>query len=283
MSTQKPIIYQYLDYRKYLSDYYNTAKNSDNPVSFRDFATLAGVKAPNFLQWLIEGKRNLANKTIPGVISALELSPSDGEYFKLLVLFNQSKTVDAKKKYFEQLVNIRKVMKIPPLEEMQLEHYSAWYNEAIRELLNHYQFNPNEKWAYRKLGKQLCPAISEKQARSAIKQMLKLGLLKTDSNGFIVQSQKFISTGDEVQSFMVRTFHQTMIKLAEEAQDRHPKETRDVSSLTMSISDNCFELIKKETQEFRKRLMEHIKMDKDPDNVYQMNFQLFPLTPIKKK
>jgi uncharacterized protein (TIGR02147 family) len=71
-----------------------------------------------------------------------------------------------------------------------------------------------------------------------------------------------------------------MITIARESMDRFPSEIRDISSVTMSISDECFALIKKEVQQMRKRVLELVKIDTNPNNVYQLNFQFFPL--VKK-
>jgi uncharacterized protein (TIGR02147 family) len=282
MNISMPNIYLFLDYRKYLCYYYMAAKKADKKFTYRYFSEKSGVKAPNFLQWLIEGKRNLAIETIPRVAAALTLSSNEEKYFHALVLFSQAKTLDEKNRLFSRLKELRRPTNDTLLDEKKIEHFSAWHNEAIRELLKFYRFDPNEKYAFRRLGKQLCPAISEKQARRAVRQMLELGLIIKEADGSIRQADQFISTGDEVNSFLVRKFHQSMIKLAGEAQDRFPKERRDISGLTMSISDNCFSIIKQEIQLFRKRIMELIRQDSDPSNVYNLNFLFFPLTPDKK-
>jgi hypothetical protein len=41
-------------------------------------------------------------------------------------------------------------------------------------------------------------------------------------------------------------------------------------------------MLKQEIQLFRKRLLDTVKLDTGPHNVYQVNFQLFPLTNTKK-
>ena len=241
------------------------------------------MKAPNFLQWLIEGKRNLAKATIPRVVKALALDNKEADYFLNLVLFTQAKTISAKTQYFKKLLEIRRPLKAGLISETQYEHYSHWYNEAIRELLRYVEFDPDTKYAFRNLGKMVYPHITESQAKKAIKQLLKLGLVYKDKKGIIKQADEFITTGDEVNSFFVRKFHESMIALAKESQDRFAPEFRDVSSVTMSISDECFSLIKQEVQQMRKRVMDLVKMDRKPNNVYQLNFQFFPLVPKKKR
>jgi uncharacterized protein (TIGR02147 family) len=271
-------IYCYTDYRTYLRDFYKKKKEISPGFSYRVFSRRSEVKAPNFLQWLIEGKRNLAIATIPRVCIALGLKEDEPDYFHNLVHFNQARTIKEKTDFFLKLAELRKLSRITLINELQFEHYQNWYNEAIRELLRFYTFVPSEKYAYRKLARKLSPEIDENMARKAIRQLIKLELLKEGDDGALKQSEHFISTGDEVDSFLIKTFHKTMITLAGESLDRHSKEVRDISSVTMSISNDCFNLIKNEIQIFRKRILEMVKVDKESENVYQLNFQFFPLT-----
>lgn len=275
-------IYIYLEYRKYLKDYYIFQKKHAKSFTYRSFSQLAGFNAPNFLQLLIQGKRNLKKSSISKVAKALDHSSEEAAYFELLVNFDQAKTVAKKTEYFTALSEARKPYQITTINELQFEHLRTWYHKAIRELLGFYAFDEKETYAYRKLATLLSPPITESEARNSVKLLLKLGLLKRSDDGRIVQSDRFISTGDEVKNLAVRTFHQTMIERAGEAVDRILPENRDISSLTVTVSDTGFSMLKNEIQLFRKRVMEVVKSDHDPQHVYQVNFQLFPLTNTKK-
>jgi uncharacterized protein (TIGR02147 family) len=275
-------IYIYLEYRKYLQDYYLLKKKQNNLFSFRVFSRMAGVNTPNFLQLLIQGKRNLKESTITSVSKAIGHNEEEAAYFRLLVKFDQANVVEEKTDYFLQLSKIRKPYKINNITDIQFEHYRCWYYKAIRELLAFYPFYPDEQYAYRNLATILRPAIKQKEASTAIKHMLKLGLLKKDESNRIVPTARFITTGDEVNSLFVRKFHEAMMEIAKESQDNFPPDKRDVSCLTVSISDEGFDIIKKEIQLFRKQLLEIVKRDDNPKNVFQINFQLFPLTNTKR-
>lgn len=270
-------VYQYLDSKEYLSDYYQAMKSKDPSFSYRSFSASLGIKAPNFLQWIIEGKRDLAEKKIFPVASIIGLKNKEVEYFYLLVKFGQSKTISEKDDYFNKLIELRKPFVISVLDEYQYKHFNNWYNEVIRVLLNMINFNPNEQYAFRRLARMLRPKITESEARSAIKKMLALGLVKKDSEGYIRQTDKIISTGDEVRSFFIKRYHEEMIDLAKASMDNFPSEERDVSGITMNVSDKCFQLIKKEIQQTRKRILELIEMDEESDRLYQMNIQIFPI------
>ena len=110
-------IYSFLDYRQYLKAYYDYSKDHDPAFSCRAFSRQVGVKAPNFLQWLIEGKRNLAKKTLVKVASAMQLGPKEEEYFTTLVHFNQAKTINEKTCFFEKLIELH-----PQNSLLLLEH-----------------------------------------------------------------------------------------------------------------------------------------------------------------
>ncbi len=267
-------LFNYLDYREYLKHYYQEQKTSNTVFSYRYFAEKCEFKAPNFLQWLIEGKRNLTKESIFRVSRAIGHDSKEADYFENLVFFNQAKTINEKKHYFEKLAAVRKQINLKKMDTDQFEYYSQWYNSAIRELLSFHKFRDD----YKKLAKSLSPQISEAQARKSIQLLEKLGLVAKDEGGDLRPKDAAITTGDEIQSFLVQNYHRALIALAGESQDRHSRDERDISSLTMSLSSDCFELLKSEIQSFRKHLIEVIKADQNPDRVYQLNLQFFPLT-----
>jgi len=282
MEQNKIDIYLYLEYRKYLNDYYFFKKRITPSFSFRSFSHRAGFSTPNFLQLLIQGKRNLKRSSISSVSRAIGHAEEEARYFEAMVFFDQAKTIHEKTRYFTALSEARKPYQISAVTDMQFEHFNTWYHKAIRELLGFYAFDENEKYAYRRLATMLSPPITESEARKSVRLLMKLGLLRKDDKGRIVQTDRFISTGDEVNSLFIRTFHQAMIDRAREAVDRIPPPERDISSLTVTVSDKGFAMLKQEIQLFRKRLLDAVKLDTDPRSVYQVNFQLFPLTNAKK-
>ncbi len=276
-----PDIFQYIDFRSYLGDYYNSHKMKGSNFSYRWFSSKVGVKNPNFLQWVIEGKRKLPKLKIPIICSVLNLNDKESQYFENMVNFIQSKSLEDKDFYFRSILEQRKPSVASKLTTAQYAHYSNWYNEAIRILLTYIKFKPTDNLSYRKLGRMISPSISGGQARKAIQQMLDLEMVIIDKGGYVKVAEHITTTGDEVESFFIKRFHQSMISLAAESINRFPANTREISGITMSISENCFKVIKKEIQNTRVRILEAVEMDKDSDSLYQFNVQLFPLVPKK--
>jgi len=90
--------------------------------------------------------------------------------------------------------------------------------------------------------------------------------------------QRDVTTGPEVKSLVVANFHREMLGIAADAIERFKAPERDVSALTLSIEREHFAEIKSKMIEFRKELLSIAGDHKHPDQVVQVNIQLFPLT-----
>jgi len=272
-------VFEYDNYRAYLKDLYGFYKKTKPQFSYRYFSQKAGFRSPNFLKLVIEGKRNLSPERIERFTSALKLNKKETEFFRILVHLNQARTIGEKKLYAEQLMQFRSFRYIHPLRQDQYRYYAEWYNIPIRELTILSDFSEDPGW----IARSLLPPISPQQAQKALDLLLQLGLLERDESGRLVQADAFISTGDEVTSTSVANYHREMIQKGSEALDRFPGPDRDISSVTMALSDKGFQEIKSLIQKFRKELLAIADQDQRPEGVYQINFQLFPLAKRAKK
>jgi uncharacterized protein (TIGR02147 family) len=62
------------------------------------------------------------------------------------------------------------------------------------------------------------------------------------------------------------------------ALDSFPKSERDFSTLTVSLSPGSFEAARDIMRKARQEILALDEKETDPRRVYQMNFQLFPLS-----
>ena len=124
----------YTDYRQFLRDIYNENKRKSRYYSYRMFCMKANIKSPSIYHEVVTGKRNLTISTIPAFIKGLGLSERDGRFFENLVLFNQSKTEETKKKYLSILRGLRYRKQQKQIPVHLYEYYEKWYHPVIREL-----------------------------------------------------------------------------------------------------------------------------------------------------
>jgi uncharacterized protein (TIGR02147 family) len=145
---------------------------------------------------------------------------------------------------------------------------------AVRELLNVYRFDGD----YQKLARKLRPAITASQAKSAVKLLLDTGLVDIDPEGFYRLTEKLISSGEDIDSVMADNFHTNMGDLAVQSLQEIDSQQRDFSALTLSLSQEGFQTICSKVARFRREVLEVARRDGIADQVFQLNFQFFPVS-----
>lgn len=269
-------IFKFNDYREILKALIQQRKKNRQTFSYRWFSQRAGLTSPNFLNLVVKGQRHLSADSIEKVIEIFQLNKEEGEFFRNLVHFNKAKTLSEKEHFAAQLVRSRKFQNEYPLSKDQFEYYSDWYNIPVREVLNLKSPPQTEE----EISQILVPAISRSEAREALEILLALDLVEK-KDGKIRPKQESVSTGHKFASYGVVQYHKKMMSLATEALDRFPGAEREISSVTIGLSQSTFLKLKKEIEDFRSRLMALAEEDQNKEGVYQMNFQLFPLSKQK--
>jgi uncharacterized protein (TIGR02147 family) len=267
-------IFKYIDYRRFLADYYNEKKKTTRHFSYRYFAQKAGFKSPNFLKQVIEGDRNLTRRMVERFLTALKLSKKESVFFRNLVLFNQAKTASEKQEHYSVLVSMMDYISEHKLRGDQYDYFNKWYTSVIRELVCLYNFRDD----YRLLANLVKPKIKLTEAREALQLLLRLKLIKKQADGTYKQVDSAITSGTDMISLARRDFNRTMINLAAESLDQFAVDERNVSCITMGISKPCYEVLLAELAAFKERVVSIVNKDAKSSRVYQFNFQLFPLS-----
>lgn len=270
----KPSVFEYDDYRRFLGDAYSYYKANFSQFSFRYFAKRAGMASPNFLKLVIEGKRNLSLDSVPRFSEAFKLSKPESEFFAHLVAFNQAKSSAERGEAARLMIQSKGFLKIHPLQQAEYAYYANWYYIPIRELASFAEFKEDPAWIAGKIS----PRIAPVQAAQALADLESLGLLRRSSEGRLVQAQKSVTTGNEVTSSAVTRYHKDMLGLAADSIDRVPRERREISAACVPVSKKTAVKMKKMIQDFRLELLTLAGEDNEPETIYQLGIQLFPLS-----
>ena len=271
-------VFRYLDYRAFLADFYKAKKKRG--FSFRAFSRAAGLGAPNYLQLVIDGKRNLTAPMAKRFAAACGLSGEAAEYFAHLVEFNQARNAQRRNAAYEQLTGFVRYRRGHKLEVAQDAYHSTWYLPAIRELVVSPHFREEPEW----VAKQLWPEIKPAEAKQALDQLIALGLLQRDPHGRLRQENPVVSTGPQSLRMHIGNYHAEMMRRASASIDLVPAAARDLSSVTFCLPAGGIARLKQRIAEFRRELIELAEAETDRTQVVQLNFQLFPLTqPIKER
>jgi uncharacterized protein (TIGR02147 family) len=270
----EPSVFDYLDFRAYLGDLFAFHKGQNDAFSHREFARRAGFAAPNFLQLVIGGQRNLTHKSSAQVAKGFGLKSRERDFFACLVQMNQAKTHTERNRHYQSMTSLRSPGSIKQLESASYDYFSHWYIPVIREVAS---WGDGRRSAA-EIAALLNPPVTAKEAERALKVLTELQLLRQEADGRWVQSDAALTTGPEVRSLVVANYHRAMIRLGDEAIERHPSQERDISALTLGISRERLPELKQKIAAFRRELLELAARDEEPQQVVQINFQLFPLT-----
>lgn len=275
MASEQPVhIFEYLDYRQYLRDFYAAQKARSKSFSHRAFSRRAGLRSSNYLSLVMKGQRDLSSEMAPRFAKACGLVKREADFFCDLVAYCQSLSIDERSRAYERLARFRKFRDAHRLVGEQTAYHSRWYMPALRELVTLPGFREDAKW----IAAALEPKISEREALEALETLLKLGLLVRSDTGRLRQAQAIVTTGPGPLGHQIFAYHHGMIELAQRALDHLPREERDISSLTLCVTEASLPLIKRKIYEFRQELLQLAEAEASPERVVQLNLQLFPLS-----
>jgi uncharacterized protein (TIGR02147 family) len=274
-------IFDYIDYRRYLSDYYEDKKRTSSAFSHRWFARKAGFSSPVFLKQVIEGERNLTENMLQKFIKGLALNQKESRYFQNLVGFNQAKTAVKKQEHYSILRSMMHMVDERMLTPHLYDYFNYWYTPVVRELLCLYDFSND----YCRLAESMHPAIKEQEAASAVSLLKRLKLIERAPNGGWRQCDEALATHNELISSAIRSFNRQMIEHAISALNALPVHQRYASGITLTCSEQLYQALIAEIEAFRERAVALVsRNDKPHTRVMQLNVQLFPVSKelIKK-
>lgn len=240
-------------------------KSKNSSYSLRSFAksldTPAGV-----LSQIIAGKRALTLDRAMSWLEKLKLSDEDNEKFLNSVKTNQFKRLDKTEK------KIRDLKKDYKKHLFSLDHFELianWYHLAILNLIETKDFNAHPSWISKRLN------LDQDDVELALERLKRLKLI-TIKNGVIKRTHNAIETPADIPSHAVRSYHKQNIERALNAIDNVEISQRDISAITLPVSQNTKEEIKKRINAFRLEISS--LTSGEANDVYNLNIQFFPQT-----
>jgi uncharacterized protein (TIGR02147 family) len=268
-----PSIYNYLNYREYLRDYFVEQKQLQKQLTHRAILKKMGITSTGFLSNVISGKKNLNEEMSVKLGKILNLAARERRYLKNMVEYTQARSLEEKKKHLDRLLAMRKTG-LAKMSEVQFSIFSKWYYVYIRDMLCFMNFSGD----YGALAQRLDPPVKPEEAETAVRDLERLGFITKDKDGFYRPVDNLITTGDEAHSVQLAAFQLTTMDMAKRSLEKHPADKRDISFVSLTLSPESFAQVKSEVQMFRKKLLLIARQEEKADRVYQCNIQLFPVT-----
>jgi len=270
----KPIV-EYSDFRMYMRDFYEERKRC-SAFSWREFSKIAGFSSPSYMKVVCDGKSKLSRIGVERTGAAMGLTGFEMDYFREMVVYGQAETEEKKIEAYNRMLAMAKSYKVRVLEGDLFEYYESWRNPVLRELAPIMPgATPGE------MAKMCYPEVSALEVRESLDFLTKSGLLKKEDGNF-VQSETSLRGTTDATRLAMRGMHRIMSKLATPALEL-PKEIRNFSGVTMGLSRESFGKVEKVLNECRRQIIDIAAEEKNIEQVYRVNLQLFPLTKNVKE
>ena len=265
-------IIEYTDYRKFIQDYYDERKRC-SAFSWHAFAQKAGFSSDVYLKYVCEGKKNLSVGSAGSVANAMGLVGFEYDYFVLMVSYAHAKNDAAKRAAFEERCALAQAHKIRVLGDEEFNYFKSWKNSVIRELAPHM---PGAKPL--DMARACKQKISAAEVSETLDFLIKAKLLKKDKSGNYQQTDKAIKMAPvEAVPLAARDLQRQMGEFAIQSLDL-PLSERVMSGYTLGLTHRAYERIKKEVDEFYRRVVAIATEEDETDRVYRLNVQLFPMS-----
>jgi uncharacterized protein (TIGR02147 family) len=269
------VIFEYIDFRKYLEDYYTKQRTCDPGFTHTYICFRLGQEnAKSYFNNVIKGRVKVSPTFIDRFIVLLELNAEEGKYFRALVNYRQAASAHEKEFFFDELVRLNRTPH-RVLDANAYAFYKEWYHTALRAVLDVMNF----KGDYKTLARRLSPPITPKQARDSITLLKRLGIIAKDGGGFWKPVDKAISSGNVMKDALVEQFQLKCLEHARTVLANGTDQAHRNITLTLSLSDKAFERVSARMQQLKSEIRAIIQKDEDAaSRVYHLNVNLFPMS-----
>jgi uncharacterized protein (TIGR02147 family) len=271
-------IFSFVDFKRFLAEAYEWRSRTDGKFSKTWICRQMGLpNSRSFFSDIIAGKKQLSNAKMELLIPVFGLEGDEAQYFRFLVLYNQTVVKDEREFYLDQLIALNRTPWML-VDRNAYEYYREWYTSAIRAYLDIADIVDEHE----KIAKALYPPVSVPQVKASMELLKRLNFIKQDKRGFWKPGEKILFSKSDANDALVKRYQAKCIELGLPAlydADLHPK---TFVTRTLSVSSDIYVKIEKKLQKFLSEVRSLVHKDENPaDRLCQLNVQLFPQARTK--
>lgn len=268
-------IYEYLDYRKYLSFELKRRKNEGLGFTQAQLAQASGMRN-TYLTNVLKGRGNFNSDQIYTLSTNLKLSEKETEYLFLLKELDQTTSITRKQALKLQIETARETSKKTEnyisAKVRQNEHdlVMRYYSDPMIKVIHIMLQIPRYAQNHSRVGEDL--NIQKNYLRTLLEILVELDIIRFKEKTVEVIQKNFHLPKESP----ILLPHQILMrqKSGQRLQEV-PKDKRYSFSVTFSATEETRHLIHQKYLEFLKEIESLVK-ESNSENAYQINFDLFP-------
>lgn len=273
-----PNIYVYDDFRLFLKDAFAFRKEKDPEYSYRRFAKDAGISNPGYLLDVIVGKRTLSDNAAEKTMKAFAMGDAEGEFFKLLVDFGQSKKEDKRQEIYQEILYRRNRSRFARISPHLVKYYQDFHYPLVRCAIEGFDFRGD----YDSLSSVFDPPIAPASLKKYVRDLCEWDLVKQGPDGRYQVTESFVEP-PATMAAMVRRLNREWILQAADAPFKYSADERHVSTLMLMVSEKTRKELRDKIEKFRREILETVEKDAEaPSGIMQLSIQYFPKTKRRK-
>lgn len=266
---------EFSDYKVFFRQVYAAAKKEKPKYTYIAFTEELGLGQSNLMNLIVNGQRRLSRKNALIVIKSLSLVLEKRRYFLRLVELDNSRNMEKRERIVSQIIDIKGEALTDDQSRDQLRFYSHWLHALVFEILG----LSNSPTTPQSIADTLIPHAAADEIQRSLQLLESLGLVeKCHESGTYQKVQSHFIMNENLRGVGPLAFHTKMIDLAKDALVRLHEDERDVSSITLAMPEQGIQSLKKLVEDFQEKVLELAEQFSNCDTVYQVNFQVFPLT-----
>jgi uncharacterized protein (TIGR02147 family) len=269
----KPSVFRFLDAREFLRAAYEAEKETNPSFSQRYIALRMKARSSSFFKDVLNGRIRINPSRAAAFARLFRLDEHEAEYFATLALYTDAVDPREREELLAKLSGSAPSGNRTILDALQLEYFQKWHYAAVREMFALDDFHEDTE----RIAELLDPPVTKAEVAEALQLLRRLKLVRKNAHGGFEKSDRVVSSGsghpDRVKPAIRDNLH-----LALRALDASPPRIRPFSYLTLSLSEKSLERIRVRLQALRGEILDIVGRDDEADRLYQLNFQLFPLS-----
>ena len=294
----RPSVRKYTSYRHFLKAYYDYKKLTKPGFSYRKFAEVAGIKSPNFLQLVMQGKRNMSEDMGSQVSRAMGLVGAERTYFIALVKREAARKPEQVAEANKGLIRAVNKLVGKDITSAQAQFISSWHHAAVKELALLPEFQAKGEW----ISKKLRGLITPRQAEESLELLQEAGFLariepsheEWESADFPDSAcdasnetspcpryevrEPVVDTGDNFDFARVLKAHLQTLGIWQQILPTLSKEEREMGLLIFPISSGRIPEFKERLRQFQDEMITWLAEETSPDRVMQLGTYLIPVS-----
>ncbi len=272
---ERPNVFAYHDYRKFLSDLFDHERQSRKGFSLRKLSRELGF-ASGYLPMVLSGERQLSDEALAVMLPALNLSKVEQRFFQAVHSLGSARSRELRLDALARMKKFSLYRKANPKEVVTYEYLTRWYYVAIRELAATPDFKAEPAWIQDRLRVRL----TIKEIKDALQFLFGQGYLVQRPDGTVALAEQHLECMAGIYRISIQQYHKQMLTLANQSLENATEVERTVLGHTFAIPADQFQKANSIMQNAFKQMQ---ALEKEigtakADTVLQAEFALFPLT-----